>query len=298
MGMAKPKPMTIRQFFAIYPDDDVCLDHVMRARYGERHICDRCKKSAHYYRIKARQAYECEYCGLHLYPCVGTPFHKSRTPLQYWFFAMYLFCASRNGVAAKELQRQLGVTYKCAFRMGHKIREFMAEADGNAPLGGLGNIVEADETFIGGKDKLGEDDKHIVIGAVERGGEVQTDVVPDRRGMTVLPKLRRMLVPGARVVTDDNAIYDALPTNGYPHASVNHSKGEYVRGPIHTNTIEAFWAQLKRGINGTYIHVSQKHLDKYLGEFEYRFNLRKQPYVMFEILLWAFRRPSLVPSRV
>ncbi|MBN9085476.1 MAG: IS1595 family transposase [Reyranella sp.] len=296
--MAKPKPMTIRQFFAIYPDDDVCLDHVMRARYGERHICDRCKKSAHYYRIKARQAYECEYCGLHLYPCVGTPFHKSRTPLQYWFFAMYLFCASRNGVAAKELQRQLGVTYKCAFRMGHKIREFMAEADGNAPLGGLGNIVEADETFIGGKDKLGEDDKHIVIGAVERGGEVQTDVVPDRRGMTVLPKLRRMLVPGARVVTDDNAIYDALPTNGYPHASVNHSKGEYVRGPIHTNTIEAFWAQLKRGINGTYIHVSQKHLDKYLGEFEYRFNLRKQPYVMFEILLWAFRRPSLVPSRV
>ncbi|CAN5677508.1 IS1595 family transposase [soil metagenome] len=294
--MSKPKPMTIRQFFTLYPSDDACLDHVMRARFGDRHACTSCGKSAHYYRLRARQAYECEYCAHHLYPCVGTPFEKSRTPLQYWFFAMYLFCASRNGVAAKELQRQLGVTYKCAFRMGHKIREYMAQVDGNAPLGGFG-IVEADETFIGGRDKRGEDDKHIVLGAVERGGEVQTEIVSDRREATMIPELKDMLVPGARIVTDEHRSYLGLAAEGYPHATVNHSAKEYVRGPIHTNTIEAFWGLLKRGINGTYIHVSQQHLDKYLGEFEYRFNLRKQPYVMFEILLWAFRRPSLAPSR-
>src|SRR5688572_23919444 len=125
------KPMTIRQFLKAYPTDDACLDHVMRTRYGQRFTCGKCGKAARYYRIKARPAYECEWCGQAVYPCVGTPFEKSRTPLQFWFFAMYLFCASRNGVAAKELQRQLGVTYKCAFRMGHKIREYMTAVDGD-----------------------------------------------------------------------------------------------------------------------------------------------------------------------
>ena len=293
--MSKPKPMTIRQFFKLYPDDDACLEQVMRARYGDRHTCQKCGKLAHYYRLRARQAYECEYCAHHLYPCVGTPFEKSRTPLQFWFFAMYLFCASRNGVAAKELQRQLGVTYKCAFRMGHKIREFMGEVDGDAPLGGLGRIVEADETFIGGHDRKGHDDKHIVLGAVERGGEVQTKAIASRHSKNVVGGVKDMLAPGASVVTDDYVAYTALPALGHPHASINHSKGEYVRGPVHTNTIEAFWAQLKRGINGTYIHVSRQHLPKYLSEFEYRFNLRKSPYVMFQILTLAFRRPSPVP---
>jgi transposase-like protein len=118
-------------------------------------------------------------------------------------------------------------------------------------------------------------------------------VIVDRREATMIPQLTKMLVPGARVVTDEQKAYKSLPSEGFPHATVNHAAKEYVRGPIHTNTIEAFWAQLKRGINGTYIHVSQKHLDKYLGEFEYRFNLRQTPYAMFEILTVAFRRPAL-----
>jgi transposase-like protein/predicted RNA-binding Zn-ribbon protein involved in translation (DUF1610 family) len=286
------KPMTIREFFKLYPDEDTCLEHVMRTRYGQRHACTACGKSAHYYRLKARKAYSCEYCGHHVYPCVDTPFAKSRTPLQLWLFAMYLFCASRNGVAAKELQRQLGVTYKCAHRMGHEIRKYMGEVDGNAPLGGNG-IVEADEAFIGGVDRRGHEDKFIVLGAVERGGEVQTEVISDRREITVIPELKTMLVPGARVVTDEHGAYRALPSEGFPHATINHSAKEYVRGPIHTNTIESFWAQLKRGINGTYIHVSEKHLPKYLSEFEFRFNLRTAPYVMFQTLTLAFPRPNL-----
>lgn len=289
-----PKPMTIRQFFALYPSDDACLEHVMRTRYGQRHGCQKCGRQAHGYRIKARKAYECEYCGHHVYPCAGTPFEKSRTPLQFWFFAMYLFCASRNGVAAKELQRQLGVTYKCAWRMGHEIRKYMGEVDGDGPLGKFG-IVEVDKAFIGGKDKMGKDDKKIVLGVVERGGELQTEVVKDRRVATVIPAIKKMVVPGARIATDEAKAFGALTEEGYAHGTVNHRAGEYVRGPAHTNTIESFWAALKRGVNGTYIHVSQKHIDKYLWEFEYRFNLRKSPYVMFQILTLAFARPSRAP---
>jgi transposase len=288
------KPMTIRQFFKLYPTDDACLEHVMRTRYGQRVTCRKCGKVGSFHRISARKAYECAFCGHHVYPSAGTPFEKSRTPLQFWFFAMYLFCASRNGVAAKELQRQLGVTYKCAWRMGHEIRKYMAEVDGNAPLGGLG-IVEADETFIGGKDKQGKDDKKIVLGAVERGGEIQTEVIANRREATMIPELKKMLVPGARVVTDEHKSYQSLPSEGFPHATINHAAKEYVRGTIHANTIESFWALLQRGVMGTYIHVSQKHLDKYLGEFEFRFNLRKAPYVMFQTLTVAFRRPSQAP---
>jgi transposase len=225
----KSKRLTIRQFFQMFPTDDACLEHVMRTRYGQRHACLKCGKSSHHYRIKARKAYECEYCGHHVYPCAGTPFEKSRTPLQFWFFAMYLLCASRNGVAAKELQRQLGVTYKCAWRMGHEIRIYMGTVDGDDPLGGIG-IVEADETFIGGKVKRGQDDKHIVLGAIERGGEIQTQVIPDRRESTMIPELKKMLVPGARVATDEHSSYQALPSEGFPHATVNHSAKEWVRG--------------------------------------------------------------------
>src|SRR5207302_713666 len=119
--------------------------------------------------------------------------------------------------------------------------------------------------------------------------------IQDRRAMTLIPQLKTMLVPGARVVTDEHGSYQTLPEEGFPHATVNHSAKEYVRGPIHTNTIEAFWAQLKRGINGTYIHVSQKHLDKYLQEFEYRFNFRKDPRALFDALILAFPRPSPIP---
>ena len=289
------KPMTIRQFFKLYPDDDTCLEQVMRARYGDRHVCGKCHKSAHYYRLRARKAYECEYCANHVYPCAGTPFEKSRTPLQYWFFAMYLFCASRNGVAAKELQRQLGVTYKCAWRMGHEIRKYMGEVDGDAPLGPKG-IVEVDEMFVGGRDKKGKDDKVIVLGAVERGGEIITEVVPNRTEVALVPEVKRMVVAGTRIVTDELRSYSSLPEEGYPHATINHSIKEFVRGPIHTNTIESFWSMLQRGVQGTCIHVSEKHLPKYLAEFEYRFNLRQTPSAMFEILLLAFRRPSQAPS--
>lgn len=266
----------------------------MRVRYGDRHECSKCKKNAHYYRVKKRRSYECEHCGYQIYPTAGTPFEKTRTNLTSWFHAMFLFCSTRNGVAAKELQRQLGVTYKTAWRMGHEIRKYMGEVDGDAPLGGSGpgaRIVEADKVFIGGKDKRGQSDKTIVLGMVERGGEIITRIVDSKRRQEIVPHLMRDIRDGSKVATDEGGAFENLWKLGFQHGTVNHAANEWVRGPVHTNTIEAFWGNLKRGINGTYVHVSKKHLQKYLWEFEFRHNLRKQPELMMRVLLLAFRKP-------
>ncbi len=289
------KPMTIRQFDEQFPDDDACLEHIFRVRYGGRHTCGKCKKGAKYYRVKKRRCYECEHCGYQVFPTVGTPFEKSRTSLRTWFHVMMMFCTTRNGVAAKEIQRATGVTYKTAWRMGHMIRQYMGYADGDAPLGGDGPgypIVEADKAFIGGKDKRGQDDKAVVLGMAERKGDVLTRVIPDRRGTTVVPHIMRNVKPGSRIATDEARAFLELRDAGYRHGTINHAKKEYVRGQVHTNTIETFWRHLKRGIEGTHIWVSKKHLQSYLWEFEFRHNLRTAPHLMFDALLLAFPRAA------
>jgi hypothetical protein len=206
---------------------------------------------------------------------------------------MFLFCASRNGVSAKEIQRISGVTYKTAWRMGHEIRKYMGWVDGDRKLGGVGGpVVEVDETFIGGVDRKGTpSDKFVVLGMMERGGEILSRHVISRRAEHVMPHVTRWVKPGTRIATDKPPTYDELHWD-YEHGSVDHSKKEWVRGDIHTNTIEAFWGALKRGINGTYVWVSAKHLQKYLWEFEYRHNLRREPWLMFQLLLSAFQRAS------
>lgn len=145
------KAPTLREFQARFATEEVCLDHLMRTRYGARHDCEGCDREASFYRVKARRSFACEHCGHQVYPTAGTPFERTRTPLRDWFFVMFQFCASRNGVAAKEVERQLGVTYKTAWRMCHLIREYMGAVDGDTPLGGFGKRVEIDETYIGGK---------------------------------------------------------------------------------------------------------------------------------------------------
>jgi len=153
----------------------------MRTRFGERFTCFKCQKEATYYRVKARRSFECEHCGYQVYPTAGTPFEKTRTSLRDWFYVMFLFCETRNGVAAKEVQRQLGVTYKTAWRMCHLIRLYMGYVDGDYSDWRPRQTVEADETFIGGIDRLpNTDDKAIVLGMIERGGDVVTRVVQTR----------------------------------------------------------------------------------------------------------------------
>ena len=148
------KNLTIQQFFKKCSSDDICLEHIMKNRYGLSGICKKCDKQTKYHRVRSQRAYVCQYCGWQFYPCVDTPFEKSRTSLQLWFYAIYLFTTTRSGVSAKELQRQLGVTYKCAWRMCHEIRKHMDDVDGNPKLD---NIVECDETYIGGFKKVKEE---------------------------------------------------------------------------------------------------------------------------------------------
>ena len=280
---------TVREFFQEFPDDDTCLHHIFEARFGQGYPCPSCERVSKWHRLKKEPAYSCQRCGHHLHPMAGTLFEDTRTPLQDWFFAIFLFTTSRHGVPAKELQRQLGVTYKTAWRMGHKIREHMAAVDGDEPLSG---VVEVDETYVGGhrpgKPGRGAAGKTIVFGMVERGGAVITKVVPNVRKKTVEPIIEAGVEKGSTLHTDELASYGGLAAKGYGHETVNHGAGEYVDGDSHVNTMEGYWSRLKNSIRGTHVHVSGKHLQKYAGEFEYRYNRRKRPAAMLPELLAKF----------
>lgn len=286
------KPQTIAAFFRQFPDDEACLQHLFEIRFGQDFSCPRCERPSKWFRIKAERAYSCQWCGHHLHPTVGTPFAKTRTPLQLWFYAIFLFTTTRNGVAAKELQRQLGVTYKTAWRMADEIRKHMAQVDGDLQIGGPGKIVEADETFIGGEARGAgsgfKGNKTVVLGMIERGGDVVTQVVQGRKEKHILPHIEKHVAPGTEVHTDEFLVYGALPFKGYNHKKINHRSGQYVDGNVTVNTIEGFWAQLKRTISGTHIHVSGKHLWKYAKEAEFRFNRRERPEAMLGELLSKF----------
>lgn len=280
----------VLDFMKKFPDDDSCLDHLMVTRYGESIKCPKCKKEGKFSRIKNQPAYACSWCGHHIHPMAGTIFQDSKTPLQKWFYAMYLFTTTRHGVPAKEIQRQISVTYKTAWRMAHQIRKFMGEVDGDDQLEGT---VEADETFIGGVYKgMGSGNyrstKTIVFGMVERNGQVMTKVIPTTGKKTVFPIIVKNVKAHSKLMTDEATFYRRINQRGYKHETVDHHAKEYVRGNVHTNTIEGFWSQIKRSIRGTHVHVSKKHLPKYLGEFEFRYNRRHNPTSMFDCLLRAF----------
>ncbi|MEL7688798.1 IS1595 family transposase [Citromicrobium bathyomarinum] len=291
-----PKQPTLRQFQHRFPTEESCLEHLKIVRFGERHECEKCGKNAQFYRVQKRRSYACEHCGHQVYPTAGTPFHRTRTGLRDWFYVMFLFCSTRNGVAAKEVERQIGVTYKTAWRMCHEIRKYMAMVDGDEPLGGEGMEVEIDETLIGGKARTGRQgpnlaNKTVVLGMVERGGNLITRVVPNHRRATLLPQIEAAVRKGTLIHTDHMHSYAVLGSLGYSHERVNHNAGQYVSATgSHVQSIEGFWSQLKRGINGTHIHVSAKHLPKYLSEFEFRHNRRNRPETMLDELMQGFWR--------
>jgi transposase len=176
---------TFKQFQIEYPDDAACLEAVMKVQHGgTRLICPGCGVEAEFHAMTKRRAYACQECGHHIYPCARTIFHKSRTKLTHWFFAMYLMTSTRHGVAAKELERQIGCTYKTAWRMAHELRKLMAAT--NAMGGPLSGHVEIDETFVGGRNtgrgcKRRMENKSIVFGMLQRDGDVLAGIIPDRQ---------------------------------------------------------------------------------------------------------------------
>lgn len=288
------KQLTTAQFFRQFPDDETCLQHLFDVRFGQGYECPSCGRATKWYRIKAERAYSCQFCGYHLHPTVGTPFAKTRTPLQLWFYAIHLFTTTRHGVSGKELERQLGVTYKTAWRMADEIRKHMASVDGSTPVGGLNEIVEIDETLVGGsvsgKGSGFKGNKTVVVGMLERGGDVATHIVTSRHRGPMEALIQEHVILGTTIATDEFGSYRFLSQLGYDHMTVQHNKGQYASSNgASVNGIEGFWRHLKASINGTHIWVSGKHLGKYAKEFEYRFNRRNAAHVMFPELVSTFR---------
>lgn len=294
MSIAKLGKLTVKEFFARFSDDDACLSHIMEVRYGLRHECRKCGEYSTFHKLENRRAFSCARCGNHVYPAAGTVFQDSRTPLQIWFYAIYLFVTTRHGVSGKELERTLGVTYKTAWRMGQQIRQLMAKAGSIEMLQGH---VEMDETFVGGRTTLGQarrlENKTIVMGLKERGGPIITEVIPDASSASLRDVVERKVEKGSAVSTDEWTGYKLLKKDGFDHKAVNHRAKKwtvynYRRGEYHhTNNVESFWNLFKNSIRSTHIHVSQKYMQRYLDEFTFRSNHRQMTNAMFDLLIAA-----------
>ena len=270
---------TIQDFNKEFPDNDSCLQYLFNQRFSNA-VCPSCNKAGNYHRQANTSHFVCS-CGKHqISPKKDTIFENSSTDLYKWFFAIFLFSNSKNGVSAKELQRQLGVTYKCAWRIAKQIRSLFSED--TEPFDGT---VEVDETYIGGRAKgkrgRGSDKKTPVVGLVEREGSVRAVVTENVKSSTVMPLIKDNVKKGSMIMTDEFVIYQSLTSSGYEHQTVNHGSRQYVEGIKHTNTIEGFWSQLKRSVNGTYHAVSPKYLQTYVDEFAYRYNQRKSESPLF-----------------
>jgi transposase len=290
---------TLMDFMRDFPDDAACLEWLWRNRHSPDGIhahCPRCEKERAFQRYathQQRQSWTCTACGHHLHPTAGTIFKKSSTSLHLWFYAMYLMTSTRCGISAKQLERELGVTYKTAWRMAKEIRTELMKDDGVA----LDGEVEADETYIGGKAKnrhaakrdgirgRGATGKVAVFGVAQRKGRVAVATVPNVSTATLLPHIQQRVIPASTIYTDELKSYDGLARVGYQHCRVHHAAHVYVSGEAHTNTIEGFWSLVKRGIGGVYHAVSAKHLQSYLDEYAWRYNHREDGRAMFETLL-------------
>jgi len=291
------KKYTMKNFNEQFPTEDACLDFLVKARWPKGVFCPKCQKVTKHYRIMGRKVYSCEFCGSHVSPTAATIFHKSDTPLRSWFHAIFLMASTRTGISAKQLQRELGVTYKTAWRMFKEIRTLMAE--GIAPMVGQ---VEVDDTYIGGKHGgkpgRGAGGKTIAVGVVERGGPATAKVIPDVKGNTLLPVILEHAPEseGTTIYTDELTSYGAIDKAGYDHKTVNHGAGQYVLGAAHVNTVEALWSTIKRGIDGVNHSVRPRYLQSYLNSYFYRYNHRKDETPMFLSLL--SRIPALASEAV
>jgi transposase-like protein len=286
--------MTYTEFQRQFPDSDACLDYLKERHYPNGTPCPKCTKPSRFHRIKGRSAYGCQFCGHHVYPTAGTIMHKSTTSLQLWFWAIYLISSSKCGISAKQLGREVGVTYKTAHRMLKQIRSLLGDED-EPPLSGE---VEMDETFIGGKPRLKDKyrmarehhphyrdmkRKQIVFAAVERGGRVRASVVSDRSRKTLTEKAREFVLPESMIFTDEWALYNRLGREFKSHKRIKHKAGIYVDGDITTNSAESFFALFKNSVRGAHHSISAKYLPNYLDEYTFRWNRRKQT----ETIFWA-----------
>lgn len=285
----KKQTITKKQFEEMYQTEEICLQKIFDLKYKHQKLCEKCKKPFKYHKLKNLKLYSCQFCGWNIAPTANTIFHKSETPLTNWFYIIYLFSVSKNGVSAMEVQRQLGCTYKTAWRIANRVRYLFDEASNS-----LKNIVEVDESYVGGKGEhnkrgRGSENKTPVFGILERKGKIIAKVTGDTKRKTVMPIIRENITIGTTVMSDEYLPYRSLTKEGYIHEMVNHGEKEFVRytenNVIHTNSLEGFWSQLKRSIHGTYHAVSPKFLQHYVNEFSYRYNYRFSSVPLFSLLM-------------
>jgi len=275
---------TIDQFQRDYPNNDKCLDKLFKLRF-ENLVCPKCDNDNPFTRVKNRMSYQCPSCGFQVYPCKGTIFEKSTTPLTYWFMAIYLQTTTRNGVAARELVRQMDICYKTALRMAHQIKILMAKNN----IKKVSGEVEIDEGYINvlnreKNDSMEESDrKRGIMGFISRDGNVKMQVM--HGGKSFKDRVRENVTKDSTVITDGHLGYVGLNIEYYKHEIVNHSSGEYVRGKWHIQKVENFWSIFKRTIRGTHLSVSERHLQKYVDEVAFRYMHRDNQAMMFENVL-------------
>jgi len=301
-----------------FADEKSCHDYLEKARWPEGVRCLRCEHdkvskftSKGKTRVNAkgeaktgpdRFMYQCLKCRYKFQATTGTIFSDTHLPLSKWMLAVAIMCNAKKGVSAKQLERDMNVSYKTAWFLSHRIRKAMDDEGGL-----LSGIVEVDETYVGGKaknmhakeraEKIGGPGTHgkdSVFGMIERDGRVKTYHIPALNRYYVIDKLKEGISVEAELVcTDESRLYQRMPSNIVRHEIVNHSVKEYVRGQIHTGTIDGYWGLLKRGLIGSFHRVSIKHLNRYLGEFQFKWNNRKNEEVFASVIIGLVIKSAL-----
>jgi transposase-like protein len=262
----------LTQFMASFPTEEACRAYFEAIRFADGDFCPHCGHDK-INRFKDGKRYRCASCKQDFTIKTGTLFGESKLPLQKWFIAIYLLTTSKKGISSIELAEQVGVSQKTAWFMDMRIREALKQGGGK-----LFGTVEVDETYVGGKHvrKDGFRKKAPVFGMTERGGKLKAYAVPHRGTEVLLPTIKEHIDSKARIMSDEARVYKKLPRAGYQHGSVKHGKKHWAHGDVNTNSIESFWALFKRGYHGTYHSMSKKHLQKYVDEFAFRFNMRPE----------------------
>lgn len=288
--MAKIHKYGVSDLRKDFPSDEKAAEFIFDARHSRK-----CSCGGTYRQMQGRRQFQCSKCRFQIAPTAGSIFHKSDTPLTLWFEAIFRFSNAKSGYSAKQLERDLNVTYKTAWRMLSLIRKALPKD--NSFLNG---IVETDSAYFGGRYQSGTNNKDhskalasksIVLGAVERGGKVRLEVSPDAKAKSIYRFLDRNVNPiTSRLMTDKGFAYKT-GAKGYDRESVDHSKKEYVRGNVYINTMDAFWAHVKRSISGTHKVISKKYLQSYLDGFAFHYDNRRNDRERFSLLLGALLRP-------
>lgn len=284
--MAKDKKYGLRELQSEFPNDEACLEYLFDTLHTRE-----CSCGGRYTRLQARKQFQCSKCRFQIAPMAGTIFEKSSTPLTLWFHAVFIFSNAKSGISAKEMERQLNVTYKCAYRILKLIRESLGQNKKK-----LKGTVEIDEGYFGGHGNAGKNNENLsavmerkskVIAAIERGGEMKAEQVQTISASTLTRFIEEKIDPTDTVLMTDGSDKYTRASKTYAHESVDHGRKVYAKSSVHVNNVESFWSHVKRSIKGTYKSVSREQFQSYLDAFVWLRNNRHNDRVRFGALLGA-----------